>query len=203
MKKSLFFFVLLLSFITFRLPALADDEVRKLVVDLKAKGFSQSEWQDNLSSSNIIFAPTDKFQLQLKISNQGNRNQTQIKVSEALPSNVTTDSAAEFIIPQIAAGQDYVQNITVTVKNKAHVYQALTDNSLRFTAKSEIGTEGSDTLSFATNNGTKSTSVSTSSATTKGSLPATGAASTILLGSVIASVLAFAGYKLRSFARGY
>ena len=177
---------------------LADDEVRKLVLDVKVKGFSQTTWQDNLSSSNIIFAPGDKFQLQLKVRNEGNRNQTQIKVRQTLPSTVTTDSSLEFTIPQISAGQDYIKDITVTVKNKEDIYKALTNNSVRYTAKSEIGTESSDFASFYTSNGTKV--VASSNTPT---LPKTGTASTLIFGSAIASALAFAGLKLRSLVRGY
>lgn len=197
MKKILLPLVLL-SFLAFRIPALADEEVRKLMLDLTAKGFTQTQYVDNLDSSNIIFGPGDKFQLRLKISNEGNRNQTQVVVRQTLPSSITTDSPVEFTIPQIPAGEDYIKNITVTVKDKTNVYQALTKNSLRFTAKSEIGTEGGDYLAFYTNNGTKSTSASTTP-----TLPATGAASTLLFGSAIASALGFAGLKLRALARGY
>lgn len=97
-NKNLFLSaVLLTSLFAFSVsPALADDEVRKLMLDLKVKGFSQTTWQDNLSSSNIIFAPGDKFQLQVKIRNEGNRNQTQVKVRQTLPSTVTSDSPVEF-----------------------------------------------------------------------------------------------------------
>jgi len=179
-------------------PALADDEVRKLMLDLKARGFSQTVWQDNLSSSNIIFAPGDKFQLQVKVRNEGNRNQTQIKVRQILPSTVTSDSPVEFTIPQISAGQDYVKDITITVKNKADIYKALTNNSLRYSAKSEIGTESSDFASFYTNNGTKEIIKSNTPV-----LPKTGAVSTLIFGSAIASALAFTGLKLRSLVRGY
>ena len=199
MKKLLSFVLVLATLFVFAFPALADDEVRSLVVDLKAKGFTQTNWFDNLDSSNIIFAPNDKFQVQLKISNQGNRNQTQIVIKEALPNNVTTDVPAVFTIPQIAAGQDYVKNVTVTVKDKAYVQKALTSSSLRFTAKSEIGTEGSDYTSFFTNNGTLGTT-STSSATPI--IPDTGGIS-LVFGSVIAAGLAITALKLRNFARGY
>lgn len=197
MNKLIASVLFIFSFLVLASPALADDEIRSLVVDLKAKGFTQTNWFDNLDSSNIIFAPKDKFQVQLKISNQGNRNQTQIVVRETLPSSVTTDVAAVYTIPQIAAGQDYVQNITVTVKDKAYIYKALTNNSIRFSVLSEIGTKGEDFTSFYTNNGTKNAS---SSATPI--IPNTGA-NTLVLGSVIATGLALAALKLRKFARGY
>jgi len=199
MKKILLSLLILVSSFLFLVsPALADEEIRKLVVDLKAKGFSQSEWFDNLDSSKIIFAPNDKFQVKLTISNQGNRNQTQVKVRQTLPGTVTTDSPVEFTIPQIAAGEDYVKNITVTIKDKSSILKALTNNSLRYTAKSEVGTENSDFTAFYTSGGSKVASNSASQ-----NLPATGAATNIIFGSAIASALAFAGYKLRSFARGY
>ncbi|MBI2465444.1 LPXTG cell wall anchor domain-containing protein [Candidatus Shapirobacteria bacterium] len=199
MKKLFFAFIILVSSFSFLVsPVLAEDEVRKLMLDLKVKGFSQTVWQDNLSSSNIIFAPGDKFQVQVKIRNEGNRNQTQVKVRQTLPSTVTSDSPVEFTIPQISAGQDYVKDITVTVKNKTDVYKALTNNSLRFTAKSEVGTESSDFAAFYTSNGTKDIAKSNTPV-----LPKTGAASTLIFGSAIAAVLAIAGLKLRQAVRGY
>ena len=197
MKKYFVSILLVLSFILVSTKAFADDEVRSLVVDLKAKGFTQNTWMDNLDSSNIIFAPNDKFQVQLTISNQGNRNQTQIAVKETLPATVTTDSPAVFTLPQIVAGQSYVQNITITVKNKPFVNQALASNSIRFTATSEIGTQGSDYTSFFTSNGTKNV---TSSATPI--IPNTGSNS-LILGTVIAGALALVALKLRQLARGY
>ena len=83
-------------------------------------------------------------------------------------------------------------------KDKANVYQALTNNSLRFNAKSEIGTEAGDYSSFFTNGGTKAVVSSNTPV-----LPKTGAASTLIFGSAIAAALAFAGLKLRSLVRGY
>jgi hypothetical protein len=196
MKKYLALILFVLTFV-FASPALADNEVRNLVVDLKAKGFTQINWFDNLDSSNIIFAPNDKFQIQLKVSNLGNRNQTQIVVKQTLPASVTTDAPAVFTLSQIAAGQDYVKNITVTVKDKAYVNKALTANTLRFDAKSEIGTQGSDYTTFYTSNGTK-----TASSSAAPIIPSTGS-NTLVLGSVIAGILALAALKLRKFARGY
>jgi hypothetical protein len=196
MKKYLALILFALTFV-FASPALADDEVRNLVVDLKAKGFTQINWFDNLDSSNIIFAPNDKFQVQLKISNLGNRNQTQVVIKQTLPASVMTDSPAVFTLSQIAAGQDYVKNITVTVKDKSFINKALTANTLRFDAKSEIGTQGGDYTTFYTSNGTKNASTSATPI-----IPNTGSNS-LVLGSVIAGILALAAVKLRRFARGY
>lgn len=201
MKKAILFGTVLSTLILSSVsPILADDEVRKLVVDLKAKGFTQTQYLDNLDSSNIIFAPTDKFQVQLKISNQGNRNQTNVVVTEALPADVTTDSPVTFTIPQIAPGQDYVRNITVTIKDKSYVYKAITNNSLKVSAKTDVGTEASDTTNFFTNAGIKGVSTATSSAQ---QLPNTGTTSTLIFGSAIAAALAFGALKLRKLARGY
>lgn len=204
MKKSLFLissFLLLASSLLFSSsPAFADDEVRNLVVDLKTKGFSQTVWQENITSDQLIFAPGDKFQVQLTIKNEGNRNQTQVVVREALPQSVTTDVPAVFTIPQIAAGENYVKDITVTVKDKNNVSKNMTVNNLRFTAKSEIGTEGSDYTSFYTGNGAKGAAVATSSAQVN--LPATGT-NGLLIGTGVASALAFLAFKLRQLARGY
>jgi len=198
MKKII---VALVTFIFLSLlnPALADDEYRLLNVDLKAKGFTQSSYVDELKSSDIIFGPSDKFQLQLKITNGGNRNQTNIKVRQILPAYVFIDSDKEFTIPQIAAGQDYVKNIIVTVKDKSNVYQKITWSQIIVSATSEIGTVGQDSLAFYTANGTYDNKVATSGATI---LPNTGA-STIVFGSLFAVSLLGVSLALRRAARGY
>ncbi len=201
MKKFITSSLFALSFLMFTSPIFADDEVRNLVVDLKAKGFSQTQWQENITSDQLIFAPGDKFQVQLTVKNEGNRNQTQVVVSEALPGDVTSDVPAIFTIPQIAAGESYVKDITVTVKDKSHVAKNITVNNLRFSAKSEIGTEASDYTSFYTNNGTLG-SAAVASSSAKVNLPATGA-STLMLGTTLSAALGFVALKLRKLARGY
>ncbi|KKR67200.1 MAG: hypothetical protein UU09_C0036G0004 [Microgenomates group bacterium GW2011_GWA2_40_6] len=180
-------------------PSFADDEYRLINLDLKAKGFTQSSYVDELKSSDIIFGPSDKFQLQLKITNGGNRNQTNIKVRQILPAFVFTDSEKEFTIPQIAAGQDYVKNIVITVKDKSNVYQKITWSQITTSATSEIGTVGQDSLAFYTANGTYGNKVATSGATV---LPNTGA-STLVFGSLFAISLLGVSLALRRAARGY
>ena len=197
--KKLIVTLVALVFLTFVNPALADDEYRLLNVDLKAKGFTQSSYVDELKSTDIIFGPSDKFQLQLKITNAGNRNQTNIKVKEILPVFVTADSDKEFTIPQIAAGQDYVKNIVVTIKEKSNVYQKITWSQITVSATSEIGTVGQDSLAFYTANGTYGNKVATSGATV---LPNTGASS-LVFGSLMAVSLLGVSLTLRKLARGY
>jgi uncharacterized repeat protein (TIGR01451 family) len=197
MKKYLFSLVLATLFLFNVSSTLADDEVRNMIVDLKGKGFTQSTWMDNLDSSNIIFGANDKFQLQLTISNKGNRNQTNVVVKETLPSTATTDSGS-FTIPQIAAGQDYVKNITLTVKDKQYVLKELKGSTVRYDITTDVGTKAGDFLVFYTNGGTKSATVATQSG-----LPNTGAASNILLGSGIALGVGLTAFALRKLARGY
>lgn len=198
MKKII---VALVTFIFLSLlsPVLADEEYRRLNVDLKAKGFTQSTYVDELKSTDIIFGPNDKFQLQLRITNAGNRNQTNIKVRQILPVFVTSDSEREFTVPQIAAGQDWVKNITVTVKDKSNVYQKITWSQITANATSEIGTNGQDSLAFYTANGTYSNKVATSTATV---LPNTGTSS-LVFGSLMAVSLLGVSLVLRRAARGY
>lgn len=199
MKKTL---VVLFTFATLlfsQSPVFANDEIRQLTVDLKAKGFTQSTYVDELKSTDIEFGPSDKYQLQLRIINAGNRNQTNIKVRQIIPSFVTTDSSREFTIPQIAAGQDYVKNIVVTVKSKANAPAVLTRSQITVNAVSEVGTKSEDSLAFYVGNGTYTPRTSTSSANI---LPKTGN-STLILGSLLAlSTLGISLY-LRRLARGY
>ncbi len=182
-------------------PVQAEDEVRNLVLDLKAKGFSQPSYQDNLQSQDIIFAPNNRFQLKLTISNRGNRNQTNVKVTQLLPNTVTTDFTQGFTIPQIAANQEYVKDIVVTVKDKQFIPSQINLSNLRFTAKSDVGSEPTDTVSFYTGNGSQSASATT--VTTTKTLPNTGPETTIIFGSLIASAIGLASLKLRQLARGY
>ncbi len=201
MKKFILFFLILVSSFSFLVsPTLADEEVRDLRIDLKTKGFSQNEWYDNLDSSNLIFAPNDKFQLKVTISNKGNRNQTQIKVSQVLPSSLTSDYGNDFILSQLAPDQDWTKDITVTVKDKAYVYQPLTKNTIEFKLKSDVGSEANDSAYFYTSNGSKGVG---STATSSAALPATGTTNVLIFGSLIASALGFSGFALRKLARGY
>jgi uncharacterized repeat protein (TIGR01451 family) len=194
-------FVVISLFLFLSSPALADDEVRNLSLDLKAKGFTQTDWKDNLDSSNIIFAPNDKFQLQLTIRNLGNRNQTQIKVHQTLPTGVSTDSDTNFTISQIAANEDYVKNITVTIKDKKYISNLLTKNTIYISAKSDVGTEANDTAYFYTSGGGTTTVSPTTS--NSNNLPGTGTASTLIFGSIFSGALGFTALKLRKLARGY
>ena len=152
-----------------------------------------------IKSTDINFGPQDKYQLQLRITNAGNRNQTNIRVRQFLPTYVTTDSDNSFIIPQIAAGDTYTKNIVVTVKNKKDIPAALTRNEISVIATSEIGTKGSDSLAFYVGNGTYSPKTPTTSANV---LPKTGSSS-LVFGSLLALSLASAALALRRLARGY
>lgn len=199
MKKQAVILLTFLSFIFSQSPIFADDEIRQLNLDLKAKGFTQSVYVDELKSTDINFGPQDKYQLQLRITNAGNRNQTNIRVRQFLPTYVTSDSDNSFTIPQIAAGDTYTKNIVVTVKNKNNVPASLTRNEINFIATSEIGTKASDTLAFYVGNGTYSPKSSTTSANV---LPKTGSSS-LVFGSFLALSLASAALALRRLARGY
>lgn len=195
--KKITSIVLALSLFLFSIsPALADEEVRKLVVDLKAKGFSQSQWKENLESSDILFGPGDKFQVQIRVRNDGNRNQTHIKINQLLPPTVTA-SYGDFEINQLVPGEEYVKDITLTVKDKQYVYKNIKSYTYRVDAKTEVGTAAGDFTSFSTNNGTK---VVAKSSTNSG-LPATG--SPIILGTLISGAIAAASLGLRKIARGY
>jgi len=207
--------VALFSLIIFSLiasPVLADDEVRNLQLDLKAKGFSQTEWKDNLESSDILMGPDTQFQIRLTIKNAGNRNQTQIRVKDLLPNTLkivssidnsipsSTANQINIQIPQLAANQDYVQTFTVQVKDKSMILPAITKTTTSASAISEIGTQASDSLYFYTNGGTKN--ISTSTASTSATLPATGA-NPLAVGTALSATAIALAFALRKFARGY
>lgn len=201
----------LLTVSTFVSPIFADDEVRNLQLDLKAKGFSQNDWFDNLDSSNIIMGPNTQFQIRLTLKNAGNRNQTQIKSKILLPStiklissvnNTVPSSTANQInirIPELAANQDYSQTFTVQVKDKPSILAQLTKSTVTSSAISEIGTETSDSLYFYTSGGAKNFSTSSSTSST---LPSTGA-NTLVLGTALSMGAIALAFALRKYARGY
>lgn len=198
MSKIKFLPVLLALFaFSFSSPVMADEEVRSLIVDLKSKGFTQSVWQENLDSSNIIFAPGDKFQVQLRIENKGNRNQTNIKVTPRLPSTVTAD-VSSFTLNQIVPNQEWVKDITLTVKDGQYVNKELSKSTFRVDITSDVDTTAGDYTSFYTSNGTKKVATSSSNRV----LPVTGA-SPLVTGSLIGTSLLGLAYLLRRLARGY
>lgn len=196
-KLILSCFILTSYFLLHTSPILADDEVRKMTLDVRLKGFSQSEYRDNLESKDIIFAPNDKLQLELRIKNEGNRNQTNIKVIPKVPSSVSIDTNG-FVLNQLTPNETYTRNIVVTVKDKQYVMKAITANTIRFDLSTDVKTETGDFSTFYTGNGSKE---ATKSASTTKTLPATGA--NILFGSSIATLLGFAALKARKAIRGY
>lgn len=207
-NKNIKFLIALVTLLVLPSSVRADDEVRKMEVDIKAKGFSQSIWQDNLDSSQIIFGPKDQFQIQFIIKNLGNRTQTQIEVKEILPRTLSVvDSQIKanqinqisFKIPQIAANENYVQTITVAVKDKDSISPNITKNEVHAAIKSEIGTASEDNLAFYTNNGTQKVKSATISAQV---LPKTGS-NALTLGTLMAAAVLAAGYGLRKYSRGY
>lgn len=200
------------SFISLTTSVFAEDEVRKIEVDLKTKGFSQNIWQDNLESNNIIFGPKDQFQIQISVKNSGNRNQTQIQVKEQLPQSVTlvkgpTNAIVNSInqvnwkIDQISPNQEKIETITVAVKDKKFISKDIVKNEMTASVKTEIGTEASDTSYFYTNMGNKEVTVKTSTASAK-ILPATGSKE-IVIGTIIGSSLLALALYLRKYARGF
>lgn len=199
MKKQLVSLLVFVFFFFSFSPVFADNEIRQLTVDLKAKGYTQSTYVDELRSTDINFGPNDKYQLQLRIYNTGNRNQTNIKVRQIIPTFVITDSDREFTIPQIVAGDTYTKNIVVVVKDKQNIPTKLTRGQITFNATSEVGTQSGDSLAFYVGNGTYSPQTSTSSAAV---LPKTGNTSLILGSLLTASALGISLF-LRRLARGY
>lgn len=184
-------------------PAFAEDEYHSINVRSELKGFSQNDWKDDLSNNDILFTANDKLQGRFTVTNYGNRNETQLKVTITVPETVTIDIDKNLTIPEVAVGGSYSKLYTITFKDKTAIKKATTANIIKFDVKAESGTSNVDQSTFYSANGTKGTSTATNSGTTKGGLPATGAASTLLFGTAIASALGYAALKLRSFARGY
>jgi hypothetical protein len=156
--------------------------------------------------------PDTQFQIRLTIKNAGNRNQTQIRVKDLLPNTLkivssidnsipsSTANQINIQIPQLAANQDYVQTFTVQVKDKSIILPAITKTTTSASAISEIGTQASDSLYFYTNGGIKN--VSTSTASTSATLPATGA-NPLAVGTALSATAIALAFALRKFARGY
>ena len=111
---------------------------------------------------------------------------------------MTTSDPLTYKIPEINPNTEDVKYITVTVKDKAYVYQAVTKSEISAYAKSEIGTEGKDWSYFFTNNGTKEIAKSSN---TNG-LPATGT-NQLVIGTIIGTSLIGIALFGRKFARGY
>lgn len=185
------------SFLLIASPVSAEDEIKRITVDLKTKGFTQEIWQDSLNSSNILLGPNDKIQYQIKVKNEGNRNQTWIEVNTKLPSTITTSESMSFKISQLTPNEEYIKNITVTLKDKAYLNKAITKNTIFTSIKAESGLTWSDESSFYSNNGTKETTATSSAET----LPTSGIP--LLLSTLVGSSLIGFGIFARKFARGY
>jgi hypothetical protein len=194
----LFLSALVLSFGLLSSPILAEDEYHSLNVRSELKGFSETNWSDDLSNNVILFTGNDKLQGRFTLTNFGNRNETQIKVTVTTPDTITLDGIDQsFTIPEVAIGGSYSKLFTINIKDKSQIKAAVTANTVVFTAKAESGTANKDQSTFYTANGTKT---ATTSATP--TLPDTGS-NTLVIGTVLALALGLAAFKLRSYARGY
>ena len=202
MKKILFGLILASCFIFLASSSKADDEVRNLQLDTKAKALSQSAWVDDLRANNIIFSPASQFQIQVHINNLGNRTQTNIHITSVVPSTITLDMP-DFTINQIAANQNYTQTLTATVKANANIYKDLTASTLKFHMTSDVGSNGDDSITFYTGNGTKVATASASTSSATPILPKTGSAMELVFGTAIALATGYGALKLRNLARGY
>jgi len=189
-----------LAFSLFTSPALAEDEYHSLNVRSELKGFAENNWADDLSNNTILFTGNDKLQGRFTVTNVGNRNETQLKVTVTVPDTVTLDGIDKsFTIPEIGAGGSYSKLYTINIKDKSQLLSTVTANTLVFKALAESGTNNTDQSTFYTNGGTKNTS--TGSATPV--LPATGAGTSLIFGTLIAALGGLTAFKLRKLARGY
>ncbi len=202
MKKILSSFLVISCFIFLASFAKADDEVRNLQLDTKAKALSQSTWVDDLRSDNIIFSPASQFQVQVHVNNLGNRTQTNIHITSVIPSTITLDMP-DFTINQIAPSQSYTQTLTATVKGTAYIFKNLQANTLKFHMSSDVGSNGDDSVTFYTGNGTKVATASASTSSATPILPKTGSAMELVFGTAIALATGYGALKLRNLARGY
>lgn len=194
MKKLLLSAIVFLPLFTTKVFA-AD-----LEFDLKAKGFADTNWQDNLSNADILFGPGDKLQYQVIVKNTSDWNQTQIKVDVTLPDSVTVNDGPDFTIDQIVPGDSYVRAFDITVKDKSKIKYDITKNTISAFIKADSGATGSDSTSFYTNQGALQTETKTTA--TKGAiLPATG--TSVLFGSLFGLSSLFGAISLRKKIRGF
>lgn len=196
----LLFSALVLSLGLLTSPVRAEDEYHSINVRSELKGFSQTDWSDDLSNNTILFTGNDKLQGRFTVTNAGNRNETQLKVTLTAPDTFTLDGIDKtFTIPEVAVGGSYSKLYTINIKDKSFLKAAVTANTLVFNVKAESGTANTDQSTFYTNNGTKNASPSGTPAKT---LPDTGS-NTLVIGTALALALGFGAFKLRAYARGY
>lgn len=195
MKKLL---VLFAAFITASSSVLAADFNDKLEIDLKVKGQSQTDWQNNLESNVMTFGPNTKFDVWMIIKNKDSANQTWVDIKTYFPSTVAANSDMSFKIPEIGANSEISKQFTLVVKDKQFVTKGATKNQIYTYAKAESGAVGKDWTYFYTGDGTFEAS---KSAAKKPILPATGAG--LLMVSLIASALTGFGVLARRYSRGY
>jgi len=136
-----------------------DDEVSQIIVDKTIKGLAAGEWVDNYSSNDMLFGPTDTFDYKIVVKNQGNRNQTWIKVTDTLPSYLNivfgynTDNGDSYNsdtreiiynIPEIKPGEEISRVIRVEVKEANKVPFDITRITNYVKVRAESGSEDSD-----------------------------------------------------------
>jgi len=183
-----------------------DEEVSEIIVDKTLKGLTAGEWVDNYSADDLIFGPTDTFDYKIVVKNEGNRNQTWIKVVDTLPAylnivfgynpenNETYDTVSKklvYSIPEIKPGEEVSRVIRVQVKETDQVPADITRITNYVKATAESGAEDSDEAVCYLGNGSKTVETA----------PETGSKN-IIIGSIIGIGIIAAAIILRKLGRG-
>lgn len=177
-----------------------DQPTSQLIVDKQIATSETANWQDNLPADQEVLREGDLVKFQITIKNSGDKNLTNIQVTDSLPEYLTPvfnpgeynkeNNQIKWEIEKLEAGEQE------TFEIRAHIdsaNQALVDGTQclinKVEAVAETGESDQDTSSFCI--------------TTPQVLPEAGTGvSEILVGTGFAAMIGLAGVILRKFGRG-
>ena len=172
----------------------------QLIVDKKVRGTGITDFQDNISASQKTFGVGDTIEFTIKVKNSGDKNFSQVNLTDILPSglnlvksdplisiNIGAQNQLNWQLATLNAGSEANFRLT-TVLNTPIASTACLIN--KATATTSDGESDSDTASFCLAN-------------IPPTLPKNGPENLLLIGTLISTFGTLGGLGLRRFARGY
>ena len=174
----------------------SSDDEKTISIDKKLRSVSDSEYQDNISSSQKVFYEEDLIEFKIKVENTGDVDLKNVKVIDNLPPFLklifnpgtfdSTNNKVEWTIDELKAGESKDYLIRAKIDQSENVKTLTKETNVANVCVDEICDR--DDVSYFIGYGI--------------SIPNTGDNSLLIKTSIVLS-LAGAGLLFRKYARGY
>jgi uncharacterized repeat protein (TIGR01451 family) len=174
----------------------SDDNQKIISVDKKLRSIHDSEYVDNISSSTKVFYQDDVIEFQIQVTNTGDSNLKNIKITDNLPPFLkliffpgtynSTDNKVEWTIDELNAGHSQKFLIRAKIDNAKNIKTLTKETNVTSVRVDELGEK--DDASYFIAGGV--------------SIPNTGS-NNLPIKTGIVITLGLAGIFVRKYVRGY